>query len=167
VSSPRIEPETDDGQYLAMSQVPVERETSPRGGRLLWSLPLMAFAMLATGILYEAGRKARDDHAVHRVCRDQAEDIVQAEVCTCILRREAGLFRHVLVMSAPRSWQELWHRATRNECMAEAYTRIVTERGIQTVRPMQLPVNGGGYGSDGIEPKSGINFLEESDALTR
>lgn len=119
-----------------MSQVQQERETSPGGGRLLWSLPVLMFAVLATGILYEAGREARDDRAAYQHCRDQATDVVGTAACGCILAREKGTFRHAMVIFAPRGWQELWHRATRNECMAEAYTRIVAERGIEAVRPL-------------------------------
>jgi len=126
-----------------MSQVQQERETSPAGGRLLWSLPVLLFAVLATGVLYEGEREARDDLAAHQHCRAQATDIVETAACTCILEREGGSFRHTLVMFAPRSWQELWHRATRNECAAEAYTRIVTERGIHAVRPLPLPGTAG------------------------
>jgi cbb3-type cytochrome oxidase subunit 3 len=129
----------------AMSEMLHERETSPRGGRLLWSLPLLLFAVLMTGILYEAGRRARNDRAAHERYRDQAADIVERVACTCILEREGGSFRHILMIFAPRSWQELWHRATRNECLAEAYTLIVTERGIQAVRPRQLPRGDGGF----------------------
>lgn len=39
---------------------------------------------------------------------------------------------------------EAWHRATRNECMAEAYGRIVTEPGVEVVRPRPLPGAEGG-----------------------
>lgn len=128
-----------------MSQVQQERETSSGGGRLLWSLPVLIFAVLATGILYEVGREARDDRAAYQRCRGQATDVVETAACTCILEREDGLSRHTLVMFAPRGWQELWHRATRNECMADAYTRIVTERGGEAVRPLPLPGTEGGF----------------------
>lgn len=119
-----------------MSEALQERETSPRGNRLQWSLPILLLAALVTGIAYEVGREARIDRAAHEHCRGQAVDAVEMAACTCILDREIGW--HALIMFAPRSWQELWHRAARNECLAESYTRIVTERGVQAVRPLPL-----------------------------
>ncbi|HEV7328800.1 MAG TPA: hypothetical protein VGN91_27380 [Bosea sp. (in: a-proteobacteria)] len=128
-----------------MSQTLQKREALPGRGRLLWSLPVLVFAVLTTCVVYEVAREMRDDRAEHERCRDRAQDVVEAAACNCILEREDGLFRHALVIFAPRGWQELWHRATRNECMAEAYTRSVTERGIQAVRLLPLPRADGGF----------------------
>jgi hypothetical protein len=116
-----------------------------RGVVLVPSLLALTFAVLAAGMLYEEKRKMREDRAAHERCRAQATDIVEAAACTCILKREGGLFQHALAMSAPRAWQELWRQATRNECMAEAYTGMVTERGIQVIRPLPLPGTEGGF----------------------
>lgn len=129
-----------------MSETLAGREASIRGIGLLWILLALTFAVIAAGILYEGRREMRADRAAHERCRDQAVDIVEAAACTCILKREGGLFQHALVMFAPRDWQELWHRATRNECMAEAYARVVTQQGIQVVRPLPLPGMEDGFG---------------------
>lgn len=128
-----------------MSQAFQEREASPRGGRLLWWVPVLLAAALAAATLYEGAREMREHRTAHEHCREQAGDLVEAAACTCILDREGGLFRHALVMAAPRDWQELWHRATRNECLAKAYSRIVTEHGIQAVRPLPLPGTEGSF----------------------
>lgn len=128
-----------------MSEALQGREVSIRGGRFLWSLPALIVAALAAVILHEGAQQMREDRAAHARCRERAGDLVEAAACSCILEREDGLFRHALVMVAPRGWQELWHRATRNECMAEAYTRTVTERGIQAVRPLPLPGTASGF----------------------
>lgn len=119
-----------------MSEMLHERETSPRSNRLQWSLPILLLVVLVTGVAYEAGREARIDRAAHERCRDEAANAVETAACSCILEREIGW--HALIMFAPRGWQELWHRAARNECLAESYARIVTERGIQAVRPLPL-----------------------------
>ncbi|MGX1785200.1 hypothetical protein ACWIGM_00595 [Bosea sp. NPDC055332] len=127
-----------------MSEALQGREASIRGGRLLWGPLALTFAALAAAILYEGEREMREDRIAHELCREQADDLVGAAVCSCILEREDGLVQHALVMLAPSGWRELWHQATRNECSAETYTRIVTERGIQAVRPRPLPgVEGG------------------------
>ena len=122
-----------------MSEALQRREASIRGGRFLWSLLAVTFAVLTAVILHEGAQQMREDRAAHERCRERAGDLVEAATCSCILEREDGLFQHALVMVAPRGWQELWHRATRNECMAEAYTRTVPERGIQAVSPLPLP----------------------------
>ena len=109
-----------------MSEALQGQEASIREGWLLWGLLAVTLA-------------------AHERCRERAGDLIEAAACNCILEREDGLSRHALVMFAPRSWQELWHRAARNECTAEAYTHTVTERGIHAVRPVPLPGTEGGY----------------------
>jgi len=128
-----------------MSEALQGQEASIREGWLLWGLLAVTLALLAAAILYEGAQEMREDRAAHERCRERAGDLVEAAACNCILEREDGLSRHALVMFAPRSWQELWHRAARNECTAEAYTRTVTERGIHAVRPVPLPGTEGGY----------------------
>lgn len=128
-----------------MSEALQGREASIRGGRLLWSLLTVTFTVLAAAILHEGVQEMREGRAAHERCRERAGDLVEAAACSCILEREDGLFRHALVMFAPKAWQELWHRATRNECLAEAYTRTVTERGIQAVRPLPLSGTESGF----------------------
>ena len=122
-----------------MSETRLQRGGLLRGTGLVWNLLAPTFVVLAAGIAYEGKREMREDRVAHERCRDQATDIVGAATCTCVLKREGDVFQHALVMLAPRVWQELWHRATRNECMVEAYGRIVTEPGVEVVRPRPLP----------------------------
>ena len=104
---------------------------------------MLFVSIFVTGILYLAGQHFGHNHEVHELCRRQALDMVQQRACDCVCRREDGLWQHMLIVLAPPSWQELWRRTTRNECLAEAYTRIVTERGIQAMLPM--PGTEGGF----------------------
>lgn len=133
------------GDPISASETSDRPGLRPRRGRLAWSLPLLFVAIFATGILHLAGRHVANDHEEHERCRRQAVDIVQQRACECMCRREDGLWRHMFIVLAPPSWRELWHRAIRNECLAEAYTRIVTERGVEAVRPLPMPGTAGGF----------------------
>lgn len=135
----------EENDFPAMSEALQRHQASIRGSLFAWSLLALTPAALAAAILYEGEQEMREDRAAHELCREQANDRVGAAICSCILEREDGLVQHVLVLFAPRGWRELWRQATRNECSAETYTRIVTERDSQTLWRRPLPGAEGGF----------------------
>lgn len=105
---------------------------SPRRGRLGWSLPFLLVAVFLAGVLHLAGQHIGHDHQEHEHCRRQAVDAVQLAACECMCRREDGIWRHVFIALAPPGWRALWHRATYNECMAEAFEKATRKFGGET-----------------------------------
>jgi len=123
-----------------MTMQPDCDESRHPGLRILRLMLLLTALVAAAAILYAAERARRDDQAEHAHCRGRAIQVVEALACSCILEREDSRFRHVVVLVAPQSWRETWHRAIHNECRAEAHMKLVTDFGIAD--PALLPTTG-------------------------